>query len=305
MPSLDDRTQAAEHGAANVSRSAGREPKRVLINTYEYPPLGGGGGVIFEAFARELATHVDVTVLTSGREGLAEREVQGQLEIIRVPVWMRTADATASLISMLSFFPLGLRRGRALLRAQPFDLVHSSFAVPSGPSGVLLARGARVPHVLTVHGGDIWDPSKRLSPHRTPGLRETVRWVIRNSDRVVAQSKDTARRTSEIYGASHVDTIPLAFTPMRCARATRAALGLTENDRVLVTVGRLVARKGLDQLLRVVARLADPSVRLIVVGEGPLRVDLERQCHELGIAQRVRFTGFASEDVKWQYLDVA
>ncbi len=281
------------------------QPQRVLIVTYEYPPLGGGGGVIIEALAEELAKQIDVTVLTSGRAGLAETEKRDRLEIVRVPVWMRNAEATASLVSMLSFFPLSLGRGFALLRSRPFDLVHSSFAVPSGPSGLCLARRAGIPHVLTVHGGDLYDPSKRLSPHRTPGLRQTVRWVIRGSDRVVAQSTDTARRTREIYVDRQIDRIPLAFRPMQCAPVSRASLGLAESDRVLVTVGRLVARKGLDQLLRVVAKLADPALRLVVVGEGPERPALVRACAELGIAERVRFTGFVSEEQKWKILSTA
>jgi glycosyltransferase involved in cell wall biosynthesis len=284
---------------------APREARCVLIVTYEYPPLGGGGGVIFEHFAEQLARQIDVTVLTSGRTGLAETEKKDRLEIIRVPVWMRNAEATASLASMLSFFPLSLRRGAALLKSRRFDLVHSSFAVPSGPSGLLLARRAAIPHVLTVHGGDIYDPSKRLSPHRIPGLRQTVRWVIRGSDRVVAQSTDTVRRTREIYVDREIDRIPLAFRPMQCAPASRAELGLSASDRVLVTVGRLVARKGLDQLLRVVARLQDPSLRLIVIGEGPERPALERACASLGIAERVRFTGFVSEEQKYGFLSAA
>jgi glycosyltransferase involved in cell wall biosynthesis len=284
---------------------AAREVRSVLIVSYEYPPLGGGGGVIFEHFAEQLAKQIDVTVLTSGRAGLPETEKRDGLEIVRVPVWMRSSEATASLASMLSFFPLSLRRGSALLSSRPFDLVHSSFAVPSGPSGLMLARRAGVPHVLTVHGGDIYDPSKRLSPHRTPLLRQTVRWVVRESDRVVAQSTDTVRRTREIYVDRVIDCIPLAFRPMQCAPASRAELGLGASDRVLVTVGRLVARKGLDQLLRVVARLQDPTLRLIVIGEGPERLALERACATLGIAERVRFTGFVSEEQKYQFLSAA
>jgi glycosyltransferase involved in cell wall biosynthesis len=136
-------------------------------------------------------------------------------------------------------------------------------------------------------------------------LRQVVRWVIQGSDRVVAQSDDIARRTRQIYGAEQVEKIPLAFRPMACAPVNRASLGLGEADRVLVTVGRLVARKGLDQLLRVVARLDDPAVRLIIIGEGPERAQLERNCAELGIAEQVRFTGFASDEQKWQILSVS
>jgi glycosyltransferase involved in cell wall biosynthesis len=293
-----------EHESAAVPRA---DARRVLIVTYEYPPLGGGGGVIFRDLAEELARSIDVCVLTSGRTGLPDREQHGRLEIVRVPVWMRDADATASLPSMLSFFPSSLRVGAKLLRERPFDLVHTSFAVPSGPSGVLLARRSGLPHVLSLHGGDLYDPSKTLSPHKTPLLKQTVRWVIHASDRVVAQSSDTRQRALSIYGERDVDTIPLAVPRPSFARASRGELGigLADSDFVLVTVGRLVARKGLDALLTVLSQLGDARFKLVVVGEGPARAELEAQARNLGVAEAVRFTGFVSEERKRQILDAS
>lgn len=278
--------------------------RRVLITSYEYPPLGGGGGVIFRDLAEELARSIEVTVLTSGRAGLVPRELRGGLEIVRVPVLMRDADATASLPSMLSYFPSSWWAGRRLLREHPFDLVHTSFAIPSGPSGLLLARRAGLPHVLSVHGGDVYDPSKRLSPHKTPGLRQTVRWVVQGSDRVVAQSRDTEQRTREHYGERRVDVIPLAtrVPPFEPVGREALGLGLAPDHFVLVTVGRIVKRKGLEGLLEILAGLADPRAVLVVVGEGPERPALEARARELGVGEAVRFTGFVEEARKWQIL---
>lgn len=287
---------------AAAGQSAGA--RRVLIVSYEYPPLGGGGGIVFRDLAEELAHSIEVVVLTSRRRDLPRYERSGRLELVRTPVLMRSADATASLPSLLSFFPSSLRAGRRLFRERGFDLVHSSFAVPSGPSGLRLARRFGVPHVLSLHGGDVYDPSKPLSPHKTPLLKQTVRWVIHGSDRVVAQSQDTLRRAQEIYGARPIDCVPLAvrrprFEPLRRAEL---GLGLRDEDIVLVTVGRLIARKGLDELLGIVAGLADPRLRLVVVGEGPARAPLEARARELGVGDAVRFVGFVSDERKWQIL---
>ena len=129
--------------------------------------------------------------------------------------------------------------------------------------------------------------------------------VVRGSDRVVGESTDIVRRTREIYVDRQIDRIPLAFRPMECEPTSRASLGLDASDRVLVTVGRLVARKGIDQLLRVFARIEDPRLRLVVVGEGPERGALEQMSSALGIAERVRFTGYVSEAQKFQILSNA
>ena len=80
------------------------------------------------------------------------------------------------------------------------DFINTHFAVPTGPAAVMLAQRNRIPHALCIHGGDIFDPSKRLSPHRTPGLRQTVRWVLRRVDRVLAASHNTAENAKRIYG---------------------------------------------------------------------------------------------------------
>jgi len=287
--------------------SDGRKLRRVLLVSYEFPPLGGGGGVMFRDLAEELARNLEVTVLTSGAAGLAEYERSNGAEIVRVPVLLRNAQAVASMASLLSFFPSSYRAGRRLLEAKEYDLIHSSFAVPTGPSAVLLARRFGLPHVLSIHGGDIWDPSKPLSPHRVPLLKQTVRWVMRSCDRVVAQSRDTVERAESIYRVRDVARIPLAVKPVPFEKLERTELelGLEPEHRVLITVGRLIARKGLGRLIELVARQADERVRLLVVGDGPARSELETAARAAGVTRRVLFAGPVSDERKWQLLAAA
>ena len=292
-------------GNSSEQQEKSVEPRSILMVSYEYPPLGGGGGVILRDLAQELARQLEVTVLTSGMRGLDTHERHGALEIVRAPVLLRRDLATASLPSMLSFYPSSLRAGGRLLRERRFDLVHSCFAVPSAPSGLRLARRAGLPHVLSIHGGDIYDPTKALSPHRIPLLRDTVRWVIGASDRVVTSSQDIEDRARQFYGASHFERIPLAIDPPKLQEpVSRQELGYEDDELLLVTVGRLVARKGLDRLLEVLAGLpaSQPRWKLLIVGEGPQRDALETRARELGIADRIVFEGFVSDERKWQLL---
>ena len=277
---------------------------RVLMLNYEYPPLGGGGGVVTRDLAESMAGKADVTVLTSHRKGLERDARLNGVRVVRTPVLLRKENATASLPSMLSYFPSSLKTGRRLLEAEPFDLVHSFFAVPSAPSGVLLARRAGLPHVLSIMGGDIYDPTKRLSPHKTPLLKQTVRWAMRRSVRVVAESKDIAARAEEYYGVEGVERIPHGYQPFefRACKRTELGLGLEDEHCVLVAVGRLVARKGLEQLVEIVAGIPDPGVRLLIVGDGPMRGPLQAQARELGAEGRILFPGFVAEELKWQIL---
>jgi glycosyltransferase involved in cell wall biosynthesis len=67
----------------------------------------------------------------------------------------------------------------------------------------------------------------------------------------------------------------------------------TSEIPVIVTAARLAKQKQLDNLLKAFAQLVeDTPARLIILGEGPLRSDLERLCQELGIAESVRMPGY-------------
>lgn len=277
---------------------------RILLVNYEYPPLGGGGGVAMQDLAQGLAARHEVVVLTSGAMGLPAEEVRGGAHIVRLAVPLRRKLTVASLTSMFGFASASCRRtARALGGFQP-DLVNTWFAIPSGLLGGRLARYLRCPEVLTIIGGDIYDPSRPLSPHRWRVLRRIVRGVIRRADRVCAISSDVRDRAGHYYGAPVADipVIPLGFAAPVFAPATRGALGLPPEAFIITSVGRLVARKASDRLIIALAQDRDPRMHLCFVGDGPCRPELEALAAELGVGERVHFAGRVDEHRKHQLL---
>jgi glycosyltransferase involved in cell wall biosynthesis len=279
---------------------------KILMLNYEYPPLGGGGGVAHQHIAEELASRHDVTVLTSRSRSLPPFEVMGGVNVYRINVLCRGSQATASLISMLSYFPASLKAGQKLIDRIKPDLINSHFAVPTGPSAVVLARSNRIPHALCVHGGDIYDPSKRLSPHWTPGLHQTVRWVLRRADRVLAQSRNTADNARRIYGyEKEIPIIPHGLKEPVLPPFSRKELGLSDDQIVLVTVGRLIARKANHQLIEILSKINNPKVVLVLLGEGPERPALLHLAKRLRFEKQLFMPGFVSETQKYEYLQAA
>lgn len=278
----------------------------ILICNYEYPPLGGGGGVVTAQLADQLAKRHDVTVLTSKAFDLPEESVENGARIIRVPVWGRTRMAAGSLPSLLSYVPMAIRRGKALMREKTFDVVNTHFAVPTGPVGDVLARHAGIPNILSVHGGDLYDPSKWMSPHRHWPLRRLIRGLLKRADRVVGQSSNTNANVGAFY-TSEVEPvlIPLGIERPTFRSVSRADFGLEDGDVLMVTVGRLVARKALDQLLEVTAGLKGQRATLLIVGSGPEEAALKAKASELDVDRHVRFMGALSDQDKVDLLGLA
>jgi len=280
---------------------------RILFLNYEYPPLGGGGGVVMAALARELARTHSVTVLTSGGLGLPAEADDGGARVLRVPVFFRRELAVANFPSMLAYLPMaGVRAWREGLRSQ-FDVINTHFVVPTGPLGRWLARRYRIPNVLSLHGGDLYDPSKGSSPHRHALLRVAIRRLLRQADALVGQSRDTLKRVVEMYGETRtVELIPLGIErPPRIADASRAAMGLAADAFVMITIGRLVARKSATQLVDALHAAQRPNAHLVVVGDGPDAEAIRQRAAGFGLADRVHLLGQVSERRKFEALSVA
>ncbi|MBT8439229.1 MAG: glycosyltransferase family 4 protein [Gammaproteobacteria bacterium] len=280
---------------------------RILFCNYEYPPLGGGGGVINKQIAEELAKQHEVVVLTSQGLGKPRFIVENGVMVHRVPVFFRSRQAAANMPSMLAYLPSGYKTGRRLMRDNNFDIINTHFAVPTGPLGNWLSEKFSIPNVLSVHGGDLYDPSKWISPHRHAILRRLVRSLLRKADAVVGQSSNTLKNVYDYYDKNlECECIPLGIPrPDSNHVALREDYGIPGDATVLVTVGRLVSRKAVDQLISVLSSIEDPDVHLVVIGSGPQEESLKKIAAELDLTARVHFTGQLEEDEKFGLLRMA
>jgi glycosyltransferase involved in cell wall biosynthesis len=257
------------------------------------------------AMARTLARRHEVTILTSRGAGLPAESTDANAVVIRVPVLFRRQLAVANLPSMLAYLPAAAWRGLRLGRLRRFDVINTHFAVPTGPVGDWLSRALGVPNVLSVHGGDLFDPSKKSSPHRHAVLRAAVARLLRRADAVVAQSEDTARNVERIYRVHRaIERIPLGIErPPRDGVASRADFGIRDDAFVLVTAGRIVARKASTQLIDTLVAIDDAV--LIVVGDGPEASTLMQRAVECKVNERIRMLGYVTDEVKYKAYRVA
>ncbi|WP_291798326.1 glycosyltransferase [Brevibacterium sp.] len=171
------------------------------------------------------------------------------------------------------------------LRANRPDVLHAHFV----PEAVVASRAcarAGVPLVVTVHGHDV------TAAPRTPGLRgiryrRRARRMLRRAARVVAVSEFTARKAVELGAAPDSVVVQPIGIPLPDDRPPSRP----EPEWDVVFVGRLVEVKGVQDLVAAVGTLAAQGrpVRVAVVGDGPLRGELERQAAES--AAEIEFLG--------------
>ena len=262
---------------------------RVLLLTYEYPPLGGGAGVaawhITQALAERGVAYQVITAAPGGREPrpLPHRNVRVQ----RIPVGGPDAHYQSS-HSLFMYSWLASLAGFRAMRRERFDLCHAFFSIPSGVSALALSWG--FPYVVSLRGSDVpgFNPRFR-SLHRIAG--PVNRLVCHRARAVTAVSSGLATMAESVVHARDITVIPngvdtLRFHPSENHESRTDSL-------TAISVGRLIARKGFPDLLRAWARLVESrsACSLRIVGDGPDQFTLENIINELGIGDSVELAG--------------
>lgn len=125
----------------------------ILTLNYVWPPLGDA----MRDMATELSKRHEVSRPSVRRQRATAEESHhdGSRRIFQCKVWMRRATAVASVLSMLLFYPAGVLLGRQLVRHYSCEVVNTWVTIPSGPTGVHVARYDGLPHVRSIIGGAI------------------------------------------------------------------------------------------------------------------------------------------------------
>jgi glycosyltransferase involved in cell wall biosynthesis len=176
------------------------------------------------------------------------------------------------------------RRLQALWTTARPDLVHIATEGPLGWSALQAARALRIPvssdfrtnfHSYGRHYGMGWLTQPILAYLRHFHNRTQATMVPTEALRNTLQRQGFERL--HVVGRG-VDTT--LFSPSRRSAALRASWGVADDTLVLACVGRLAAEKNLSVVLRAfdAVRHTHPSARLLLVGDGPMRAELQAAC---------------------------
>ncbi|EDY35474.1 glycosyl transferase, group 1 family protein [Aciduliprofundum boonei T469] len=173
-----------------------------------------------------------------------------------------------------------------------FDIVHAHFAHPAGGVALRIAKKYEKPVVVTAHAHEI-----REYPFMDEKLKEKILWVLNNADVLITVSQDNVRKMREFGYGGDVHVIPNGydpevFRPMDKGK-TRKELGLPENKKIIVSVGRLIPRKGYIYLIEAIDNLRKKrdDFFTVVIGDGPLREELRNEVKRRNLENYINFIG--------------
>lgn len=285
---------------------------RCLIVTNNFPPVVGGAGNVYAALAAAAGGRIVVlaaaTDYRSGQPvpGLAEHDATADYPLERIaevrPRLHRKPGPWVRLHGMLLEEPR-IRR-RLWQRVQALVQQHGIRVLCLADEetvGWMIApaqrRGLKV--ILYSHGDDLgWWPG--ASAARMDARR---RRYFAQADAIVMVSESGAEDLGQRFGVprGRITLVPngvdlSCFGPEGPESGLLGRYGLA-GRRVVVTVARLVPRKGIDRLIRALPAVAAavPDLMHLVVGDGECRGALEAQARDLGLADRVVFAGQVPE----------
>ena len=247
-----------------------------LLVTNDFPPKTGGiQSYLWELWRRLPAG--SATVLTPDRPGASEWDTSHDLDVERVrgPVLVPGPSLRRRIAQTVE------RTGADLVLFDPVSVAPA------------LAKGLEVPWGVVVHGAEV------VIPAGLPFSQLVVRRALRRASLVVAAGDYPAAAARSAAGRD----LPLVvvppgvdagrFTPLGDAdrQTWRARFGVAPDAPLVVSVSRLVPRKGMDRLIEAAVTLADdhPGLEVVIAGEGRDRERLERLVAATGAP--VRFVG--------------
>lgn len=274
----------------------------------------GGQNVYVAHVARHLAQLGFAVDVFTRRESDGQPAVVEWLPGVRVvhvpagPAAVLPKEALLPYMGEFGEFLVGYCRQRAC-SGRPYDLLHANFFM-SGVAGMAAKTELGIPLVVTFHALGKVRRRHQGSADGFPDERfEIEEALVRDADRVIAECPQDRADLIDLYGAEseRIEIVPCGFDGSEFypvdRMTARAALGWDAGAYSILQLGRIVPRKGVDNVIRSVAALRDlhgAAVRLYIVGGNsdepnpiatPEIARLQRVAADCGVEGQVAFVG--------------
>ena len=271
------------------------EKKKLLVTASTFPRWEGDTEPRFVYdLSRAMLNQFDITVLVPAAPGAQDHEEMGGLHVERYhyfPVhrWETLCYPGAivprikekKLRALLVPFLFAALWWNIFKRRKQFDVVHAHWLIPQG----IVQSFFKMPYLVTGHGGDVTSLNQGV-------LKALKRRCLQRAGAVTTVSQQLKQVIEEICPGKAVEIMPMGCDTREFSPSYRKENFFGQNGKpVVLFVGRLAEKKGVTYLIEAMKQV---DAMLVIVGDGPLREQLEEQAKPLG--DKVQFLGAKTHD---------
>lgn len=258
---------------------------KTLVLTQNFPPQAGGSGRWFWELYSRLGENYLVVADDVGNT--AEFDGQAPFPIFRMPL----SSPQWGLLSKdgIGFYWRSYRRLKAFVKEHNITRIHCGRVLPEGLMAWMLAKTTGIPYSCYVHGEDL--EASALSRE----LNSITKMVMRGCRQVICNSHNSAGIVERV-DPSVLDKVVVMHPGVDASQFVPAPkdsdflnqMGWQDKSLIL-TVGRLQARKGQDKLIEAMPGILAnvPNAHYVIIGNGETKERLEQRVSELGLAEHV------------------
>ena len=262
---------------------------KILAISHEFPPIGGGGANACYFLTKGFVERGhEVTLITANYQGMPEKEVMNGVQIMRVNS-LRKHKEHCSFKEMLSYLFKAYPVAKKMQKENRYDICLIFFGIPSGPIGYMLKKKYKLPYVIRFGGGDVPGFQERFTKVYKL-IAPAIKMIWKKADARIANSQGLKDMALKFYDKKSFDIIPNGVDTEVFYQIEKA----DSDEFKILFVSRLIERKGLQFIIPQLQKIQDSTekkVKLVVVGDGPYREQLETITREYKVADMVEFVG--------------
>jgi phosphatidylinositol alpha-1,6-mannosyltransferase len=286
-------TKKVKVGNVNLVYKGHKYMKTLLI-TENFPPKSGGSGRWFwELYSR--LPHNEYEILAGDDSAAAKFDYDAQIHIQRHN--LNSSEWGFKSTVGLKFYFKNVLHVRKIIKQRQVTQLHCGRVLPEGVIAWLLNLFTGIPYVCYVHGEDLETAQSSREQYFI------CRQVIKQAKTIICNSQNSANIVAKFGAQAAVKTQVLhpgvdsnLFVPKHRNEKFLTSMGWL-GKKVVLTVGRLQARKGQDMMIKAIPEILKtlPNFLYAIVGDGEERNTLIKLSTELGVEKHVQFLSGISD----------
>jgi glycosyltransferase involved in cell wall biosynthesis len=278
----------------------------IVFTAYYHPHVGGVENNIEELSSRLREYGYKVDLLTFNTEHSPIEEQLRKIHVYRLSCWNILDGGYPIAKPSLANWKVFSR-----LLKNNYDIVSTQTRFfQSSMLGLIFAKLKKIPVVHTEHGSRHTAMSNKLFESFSTTYDHTLGTILVKSATFNLGVSEAAAEFLKHLKARNVKVVPNGIDTTRYQKKDsnwRKQLGISEKDIVVTFTGRLIPSKGVQDLITIFPRVQKvrPGIKLLIVGDGPYRKELEKRVKIIGAGDSILFLGMRNQSEVVQILSAS